>query len=374
MSHVSDLRLEDLPDVEPYMINKLKRAGIQSVLDLAVSIPHELAEGGGGGYIDDNNIAITSDIETISQLVGKAKKALMDSGVLNKEFCTAEEFLQRRNSLARFTTGSANLDSFLKGGIESQAITEIAGEFGSGKSQLCHTLCVTAAAVNNNKEKRGRPGTVPAAGIGRNNNNNSIIFIDTENTFRPERIHQIAEGRGFEPEETMKRVFVCKIYNSAHLEAIIKNLGKSIEHYKAKLVVIDSIISLHRAEFPGRETLAERQQRLNVMLHKLIRLAEIYNVAVVLTNQVQSQPDSFFGGIGGGDPTRAAGGNIMGHASTYRIFLRKAGRDRIAIMVDSPHHAYGQTKFTISEKGVQDVEDEKVSPGDSSNKYSESGW
>ncbi|HZD81982.1 MAG TPA: hypothetical protein VE076_03805, partial [Nitrososphaeraceae archaeon] len=141
MSHVSDLRLEDLPDVEPYLINKLKRAGIQSVLDLAVSIPHELAEGeGGGNYIDDDN-------------------------------------------------------------------------------------------------------------------NNSIIFIDTENTFRPERIHQIAEGRGLEPEEIMKKVFVCKIYNSAHLEAIIKNLGKSIEHYKAKLVIIDSIISLHRAEFPGRETL-----------------------------------------------------------------------------------------------------------------------
>ena len=374
MSHVSDLRLEDLPDVEPYLINKLKRAGIQSVLDLAVSIPHELAEGeaGGGSYIDDNsNTAITSDIETISQLVCKAKKALMDSGVLNKEFCTAEEFLQRRNSLVRFTTGSANLDSFLKGGIESQAITEIAGEFGSGKSQLCHTLCVTAA-VNNNKEKRGRPGTVPAGDLSRNN---SIIFIDTENTFRPERIHQIAEGRGLEPEQIMKRVFVCKIYNSAHLEAIIKNLGKSIEHYKAKLVVIDSIISLHRAEFPGRETLAERQQRLNVMLHKLIRLAEIYNVAVVLTNQVQSQLDNFFGGVGGGsDPTRAAGGNIMGHASTYRIFLRKAGRDRIAIMVDSPHHAYGQTRFTISEKGVQDVEGEKGRLGDSSNKYSESGW
>ncbi len=88
MSHVSDLRLEDLPGVEPYLINKLKRAGIQSVLDLAVSIPHELSEGGGGGYIDDNNIAITSDIETISQLVNKAKKALIDSGVLNKEFCT----------------------------------------------------------------------------------------------------------------------------------------------------------------------------------------------------------------------------------------------------------------------------------------------
>ena len=363
MSHVSDLRLEDLPDVEPYMISKLKRAGIQSVLDLAVSIPIELA--GGGDYINDDNSAITSDIETISQLVGKAKKAHIDSGALTKEFCTAEEVLERRNSLVRFTTGSVKLDSFLKGGVESQAMTEIAGEFGSGKSQLCHTLCVTAVNNNLNKGKKERKGDPDG--------NNNIIFIDTENTFRPERIHQIAEGRGFEPEETMKRVFVCKIYNSAHLEAIIKNLGKSIEQYKAKLVIIDSIISLHRAEFPGRETLAERQQRLNVMLHRLIRLAEIYNVAVVLTNQVQSQPDSFFGG---GDPTRAAGGNIMGHASTYRIFLRKAGRDRIAIMLDSPHHAYGQTRFTISEKGVQDIEEEDKASKENNggNKYSESGW
>ena len=188
MSHVSNLRLEDLPDVEPYMISKLKRAGIQSVLDLAVSIPIELAGGGGDYVIDDENSAITSDIETISQLIGKAKKALIDSGALSKEFCTAEEFLERRNSLVRFTTGSGNLDAFLKGGVETQAITEVAGEFGSGKSQICHTLCVTAN-IGKGKER------------GRGKGLDSIIFIDTENTFRPERIHQIAEARGLDSEE-----------------------------------------------------------------------------------------------------------------------------------------------------------------------------
>jgi hypothetical protein len=139
MSHVSDLRLEDLPGVEPYLINKLKRAGIQSVLDLAVSIPIELAGEGGGDYIidDDNNTAITSDIETISQIVSKAKKALMDSGALSKEFCTAEEFLERRNSLVRFTTGSMKLDSFLKGGIESQALQRLRGNLVQEKVSLC---------------------------------------------------------------------------------------------------------------------------------------------------------------------------------------------------------------------------------------------
>jgi DNA repair protein RadA len=184
----------------------------------------------------------------------------------------------------------------------------------------------------------------------------NVIFIDTENTFRPERIHQIAENRGInDPEQILRKIYVCKIFNSGHLELIIQNLGKSIQEYKAKLIIVDSIISLHRAEFTGRGTLADRQQRLNIMLHKLIRLAEVYNVAVVTTNQVQSQPDNFLGGSG--DALRATGGNIMGHASTYRILLRKVGRDRIAIMIDSPCHAYDQTRFTIDEGGVQDVEE-----------------
>jgi DNA repair protein RadA len=335
MPHVSDLQLEDLPGVQPHLISKLKQAGIQSVLDLAVSIPHELAAGG-------ESSVISADTETISELVLKAKKALTDSGALMKEFSTADQVLERRKSLVRFTTGSKSLDDFLKGGVESQAITELAGEFGSGKSQICHTLCVTAA--------KGTQGKI-----------NSIIFVDTENTFRPERVHQIAEARGLDSEEIMKKVFVCKIVNSAQLEALIRNLGKSIEKYKAKLVIVDSIISLHRAEYTGRETLAERQQRLNAMLHKLIRLAEIYNIAVVLTNQVQASPD-------GNDSVRASGGNIMGHACTYRIFLRKVGRDRMATMVDSPHHAYDQVKFTISEKGVENAEPKAAVEG------SESGW
>jgi DNA repair protein RadA len=337
MSHVSDLQLEDLPGVQPHLISKLKLAGVNSILDLAASTPNELA---GAGY--EGN-AISADTETISELVLKAKKALTDSGALINEFSTADQVLERRKSLVRYTTGSKSLDDFLKGGIESQAITELTGEFGSGKSQICHTLCVTAATNNSSKI-------------------NSIIFVDTENTFRPERIHQIAEARGLDSEEIMKKVFVCKIVNSAQLEALIRNLGKSIEEYKAKLVIVDSIISLHRAEYTGRETLAERQQRLNVMLHKLIRLSEVYNIAVVLTNQVQVSPDNT-------DVLKPAGGNIMGHACTYRIFLRKAGRDRIAVMVDSPHHAYSQVKFTISERGVENAE--AKAPVDDGN---ESGW
>jgi DNA repair protein RadA len=128
-----------------------------------------------------------------------------------------------------------------------------------------------------------------------------------------------------------------QIYHSSHLEAVIRTLAKYIEKYKARLVIIDSIISLHRAEFAGRETLVERQQRLNAILHKLRRLAEVYNIAMVYTNQVQAQPSDTFLSIGF-DSMMAAGGNIMGHASTYRIFLRKIGHNRIATMFDSPYH------------------------------------
>ena len=338
------LQLKSLEGVDQQLLDKLQGAGVQSVLDLATSTASELLEEYYSNY-DDSGIGI--DLETISQAVMKAKQKLIEDGLLQKDFSIAEEMLEIRRKLVKITTGSHDFDLFLSGGIETQALTEIAGEFGSGKSQLCYTLCVTANMLDKN---------------------NGIIFVDTENTFRAERIHQIAESRGLDAEGIMKRIFVCKIYYSAHLEAVIRSLAKYIEQYNARVVIIDSIISLHRAEFAGRETLAERQQRLNMILHKLIRLAEIYNIAVVYTNQVQAQPDNFLGN-GSFDSMRVAGGNILGHASTYRLFLRKIGHNRLATMFDSPYHSYSQVKFTIGEEGIQDLEKK-----DNKAISSEAGW
>jgi DNA repair protein RadA len=167
-----------------------------------------------------------------------------------------------------------------------------------------------------------------------------------ENTFRAEKIFQMAEHRGIrEPYEILRKIYVCKIYNTRYLEVIIQGLGKSIQEYKAKLVIVESIIALHRAEFIGRGTLADRQQRLNIMLHKLSRLAEVYNIAVVITNQVQSQPDDFFEGSNGLRPT---GGSVMAHGCTYRILLRKAGHTRVAIVIDSSYHMYDQRRSAIT--------------------------
>ena len=165
-------------------------------------------------------------------------------------------------------------------------------------------------------------------------------------------MEQIARARGLDHKYVLKSVAVCKVYNSSHLELIVKDLGRYVNEFNAKLVIIDSIISLHRAEFAGRGTLADRQQRLNGMLHRLVRMAEIFNIAIAITNQVSSSPDTFFG-----DPTKAAGGNILGHSSTYRVYLRKSGETRVARMMDSPYHPYSDTRFTLDEKGTDDIEE-----------------
>jgi DNA repair protein RadA len=319
--NVAELEIEDIEGVGPTTARKMKEAGISSVMELATAVPEELSSDLGGSK------------ETAATFIMAAQKLLRESGVLDNEFTTADIELEKRKSLLRCSTGAKALDELLLGGIETQAITEFYGEFGSGKSQICHTLCVTSQ----------QPAEEGGLGAG-------VILIDTEGTFRPERVDQIARARGFDSDETLKGIAICKAYNSSHLELIVKSMGKYIEDFKAKMIIIDSIISLHRAEFAGRGTLADRQQRLNGIMHKLVRIAEIYNVAIVVTNQVQSTPDTFFG-----DPTKPAGGNVIGHASTYRIYLRKAGGDRIAKIIDSPYHPYEDVRITVNEKGIDDI-------------------
>jgi len=335
-SPIIELEIQDIEGIGPTTARKLKEAGIVSVMDLAVTSADELA------------VEINASKESAAAFIIAAQKLLRDSNVLEKEFITADAALEKRRSMLRCSTGSGALDDLLLGGIETQAVTEFYGEFGSGKSQICHTLCATARQP------------VESGGLDAN-----TIYIDTEGTFRPERVQEIARSRGYDSTQILKSIALCNVYNSSHLELIIKNLGKYVDDFKAKLVVIDSVISLHRAEFAGRGTLADRQQRLNSMLHKIIRLSEIYNIAVVITNQVQSSPDTFFG-----DPTKAAGGNVLGHASTYRIYLRKSGENRIAKMIDSPYHPYSDVRFTVNERGSDDIEEESKKKSSGSSKKS----
>jgi DNA repair protein RadA len=342
--HLKELTIEQIADITSDNLAELKKAGINSVYQLAVQNPFELAEE--IGFSD-------FDTELAARLIAKARKILTEHQVLSKEFLTADDLLEKRNKLTRFTTGSESLDNLLNGGFESQAITELAGEFGAGKSQICHTLCVAASCLHDDDAKNG-DGQYTTGG--------NIIFIDSENTFRADRIHQIAEQRGLDPLPILEKIFHCRVYNSEHLEKVINDLDKLIEQYNAKLVIIDSIISLHRAEFSGRGTLAERQQRIGRMLNKLRRCADVYNIPVIITNQVVSYPD---GSQPGFSSMKAAGGNIVAHSSTYRIFLRKSGKNRVATIFDSPSHPYQHIKFSISESGIQDATSYKTDGGDS---------
>jgi DNA repair protein RadA len=333
-SRLREVHMEEIPNITSDIIEKLKKLNINSVYQLAVQNPVELTL-----ECEDTSF----NAESASILITNARKILIDNEVLSQEFRTADDLLEKRSKLSRFATGSEKFDNLLNGGFESQAITELAGEFGAGKSQICHTLCVAASELINN-------------------DSGNIIFIDSENTFRADRIHQIAEQRGLDPLPILEKIFHCKVYSSEDLESVIYNLDKSIEQYNAKLVIIDSIISLHRAEFSGRGTLAERQQRLGRMLNKLRRYADVYNIAVVITNQIVSYPDATHPGL---DSMKAAGGNIVAHSSTYRIFLRKSGKNRVATMFDSPSHPYQHVKFSISESGIQDAISYKTDGSDS---------
>jgi DNA repair protein RadA len=321
----SDIAIKDIEGIGPTTARKLSAAGISTVYDLATHTAVELSE------------KVKCSRDAAAKYITAAQKLMRENNLIDQEFMSASEAEGKRKEVLRLSTGSAALDKFFLGGIETKAVTEFFGEFGSGKSQLCHTVSAIACQP---VEKGGLGG--------------GVIYLDTEGTFRPERLRRIAELRGLDAEQVMSMVKSAKAYGSSHLEVLIGDLGKYVEQFNAKLVIVDSVTNLHRAEYIGRGNLAERQGKLATIMHKLLRTAEIYNIAVIITNQVHHSPDSMFG-----DPTKPAGGNIVGHASTYRIYLRKAGADRIARMVDSPSHPYTEQRFTVDESGVRDIEEEE---------------
>ncbi len=309
--------LTDIPGIGPGIASKLEAAGVYDLMGLAVMSPSDLAEMAGVGA-------------AVARKAIQAARDMMQLG-----FTDGVEFDKRRQDVHYITTGSQNFNDLLGGkGIESKSITEAYGAFGSGKTQLGLTLAVNAQLP---KDKGG--------------SNGKSVYIDTEGTFRPERIRQIAEGIGANSEKVLKNILVARAFNSDHQILLIDKIAEMIkEGEPIKLVVIDSLTAHFRAEFAGRGQLADRQQRLNRYLHNLMKLAEKSNVAVFVTNQVMSNPAMMFG-----DPTTPIGGNIVGHASTYRIYLRRGKQgSRVAKLIDSPNLPDNEAVFFVSEKGVVD--------------------
>lgn len=264
----------------------------------------------------------------------KAKKIIEEAKSItgSGEFITAKEILQDRKNIGLIRTGSEELDNLLGGGIETKAITEIFGEFGSGKTQIALQLSVN---VQLPVEEGGLDG--------------NAIYIDTENTFRPRRIKSMARDKNLDPEKTLENILVPQPENTDQQLIMAEKAGEMIEDRNIKLVVVDTVTSLFRAEFVGREKLAERQQKLGEHLLTLHRIADRYNVAILITNQVHANPDAFVG-----DSAQPIGGHVLGHSATTRVFLRKSrGSRRIARIVDSPELPEGEAVFKITEKGIK---------------------
>jgi len=313
----SQFDLEDIEGVGRITAEKLRKSGYVTLKDVAFASVRELAE-------------VIGSEERAKNIILSAQK-LLGGG---RHFITAKEYYEQRRGISYISTGCRALDELLEGGVETKAVTEFIGEFGAGKTQLCHQLCVM---VQLPPEKGGL-----SAGA---------IYIDTEGTFRPERVIQMARHRGLDPEEALQNVIYARAYNSDHQMLLVDEAKKIIEERPIRLVVVDSLVSHFRAEYPGRELLAARQQKLNRHVHQLLSLADIYDVAVVVTNQVVASPDVFWG-----NPLRPAGGNIVAHGCTYRVWLRRGqGNRRIARIFDSPKHPEVEVVFAITENGIEDV-------------------
>jgi DNA repair protein RadA len=312
-----EVALEDLPGVGSTTADKLRESGYTDLMELAVASPGDVAE--------------AAEIGTLiaQRIIGEARRRADVGG-----FESGAAVLERRKHLGRITTNTKAVDELLGGGVETQAITEFSGEFGTGKTQLGHQIAVDVQQ--------------PAAQGGLEG---EVVYIDTESTFRPERIVDMAKGLGVEPEAALERIHVARAFNSNHQMLLVQKAQELARERPIRLLVVDSLTSHFRSEYVGRAELAPRQQQLNKHLHELLRFADTYNAAIVVTNQVSARPDILFG-----DPTRPIGGNIVAHAATYRVYLRKSKPPRrIARLIDSPNLPEGEAVFSLSTEGVRDA-------------------
>ena len=340
----ADADLQDLPGVGPATAESLRDSGFDSFQSLAVASPGELSN--------------TADVgeSTAADIINAAREAADVGG-----FETGSTVLERREQIGKLTWGVPAVDDLLGGGVETQSITEVYGEFGAGKSQVTHQLSVT---VQLPREHGGLEG--------------SAVFIDSEDTFRPERIDDMVRGlddeviadtmdlHGIEgdPDDDaaidalidsfLDGIHVAKAFNSNHQILLAQKANELVsesqdDEFPVRVVSVDSLTAHFRAEYVGRGELAERQQKLNKHIHDLMRIGDLHNVGIVVTNQVSSNPDSFFG-----DPTQPIGGNILGHSSTFRLYLRKSKNNkRIVRLVDAPNLPDGEAVMRVEEGGLK---------------------
>ena len=298
---------------------------------------------------------VAAGFYTVESVVYAPKKKLMEVKGISEQkadkiqleamklvptgFTTATEMHLKRSQIIQITTGSKELDKLLNGGFETGSITELFGEFRTGKSQLCHTIAVTCQLPIDNGGAEGK-----------------CLYIDTEGTFRPERLLAVAERFGLQGNDVLDNVAYARAYNSDHQLTLLTQAAAMMSESRYAVVVVDSATALYRTDYSGRGELSSRQMHLAQFLRTLLRLADEFGVAVVVTNQVVAQVDG--SAMFQADPKKPIGGNIMAHASTTRISLRKGrGEQRVAKIYDKPCLPEGEATFAINADGVGDARD-----------------
>lgn len=303
-------------------ISKLKAAGIFTVPGIHMQCKKDLI-----------NIKGLSEAK-VDKIIDAARK-MTDTGFVNG----VTYLSQTRKKVLKITTGSTALDQLLGGGLESMSITEAFGEFRTGKTQIAHTLCVTCQ--------------LPMAMGG---GNGKAIYVDTEATFRPERIKPIAERFGLEADAVLENILVARAYTHEHQSHLLSLVAAKMAEEQYSLLVVDSITALFRVDFSGRGELAERQQKLGKMMSQLIKIAEEFNVAVYITNQVVADPGGACMFVA--DPKKPIGGHVLAHASTTRLSLRKGrAEQRVCKIYGSPTLPEVECVFAISEQGIIDAKE-----------------
>jgi len=317
-NETKEFTIQDLPGVGAATAEKLISSGFDTMLSIAVASPGELV----------NTAGVT---EAAARKIINTARDKLDMG-----FESGEELLKKREAVVKITTSSKNLDNIIGGGVETGAVTEVYGSYGSGKTSLAHQLAVN---VQLPKEQGGADG--------------AVVWIDSEGTLRPEFIQKLAIAKGLDPELALKNFRGVRAFNSDHQMLLVDKIEELIKQgLNVKLVIVDSLTSHFRSEYVGRGTLADRQQKINKHIHALLKLGNTYNIAIYITNQVMARPDVFFG-----DPTEAIGGHVLHHASTYRLYLRRGKKGtRVAKLVDAPALPEAEAIFIVTDEGIKDTE------------------
>jgi len=311
-------RLEGTAGISAKDVEKLRGAGFHTVESIAYATLKSL-----------------SAIKGISEAKG-VKLLAEATKLVPMGFTSATEYHKQRSEIIHLTTGSKELDKLLCGGIETGSITEMFGEFRTGKTQLCHTLCVTCQLPLENGGGEGK-----------------ALYIDTEGTFRPKRLVSMAEKYGLNPSDVLDNVAYARAYNTDHQTQLLIQASAMLAESRFALVVVDSATALYRTDYSGRGELSARQMHLARFLRSLLRIADEFGVAVVITNQVVAQVDG--SAMFQQDPKKPIGGNIMAHASTTRLSLRKGrGNTRVCKIFDSPCLPEAEAIFSINENGIGD--------------------